>query len=88
MIKEILPGIYCWSEFSEEKQLDFNGYLVIGKEESVIIDPPLLGEDEELTALIAKHSSCPLRGILLTNVHHETIQRFIKEPVFYPRFSE
>ena len=46
MIKEIIPGVFGWSEYSEEKGLDFNGYLIIGKEESVIIDPPDLGNDE------------------------------------------
>ena len=44
MIKKILPNIYSWSEFSEEKQLNFNGYLIIGEEESVIIDPPFFDE--------------------------------------------
>ena len=28
-MKEILPDIYTWHEFSEEKQLNFNGYLYI-----------------------------------------------------------
>jgi len=47
MIKKILPNIYSWSEFSEEKQLNFNGYLIIEEEESVIIDPPFLRKDDE-----------------------------------------
>ena len=42
MIKEILHNIYSWSEYCEEKNLNFNGYLVIGKDESVIVDPPSL----------------------------------------------
>jgi len=54
MIKKIMPDLYCWSEFSEEKQMDFNGHLIIGKDESVIIDPPELGAEdaEELTKLL------------------------------------
>ncbi len=80
MIKEILPNLYSWSEYSEEKKLDFNGYLIIGKNESVIIDPPDLKKDEaeELDNLIKSHSSCPLRGILLTNVHHERASSLLK----------
>ena len=34
-MKEILPDIYTWHEFSEEKQLNFNGYLYISGKESV-----------------------------------------------------
>jgi glyoxylase-like metal-dependent hydrolase (beta-lactamase superfamily II) len=86
MIKEIFPNIYSWSEYSEEKQLDFNGYLVIGKEESVIIDPPaLVNEDQaELKNIIGKHSSCPLNGILLTNVHHERTSDLLKNQLSIP----
>jgi glyoxylase-like metal-dependent hydrolase (beta-lactamase superfamily II) len=84
MIKEILPNIYSWSEFSEEKQLNFNGYLIIGEEESVIIDPPFLREDDELKYLIAQHSSCPLRGILLTNIHHERSSCLLKNQYSVP----
>ena len=39
-MKEILPNIYTWSKFSDEKQLNFNGWYVINGEEAVIIDPP------------------------------------------------
>jgi glyoxylase-like metal-dependent hydrolase (beta-lactamase superfamily II) len=73
MLKEILPDLYSWSQYSEEKKLDFNGYLIIGKDESIIIDPPDLENDDEasLKSIIDQHVSCPLKGILLTNVHHE-----------------
>jgi hypothetical protein len=36
-MKEILPDIYTWHEFSEEKQMNFNGYLLISNGESVLI---------------------------------------------------
>jgi glyoxylase-like metal-dependent hydrolase (beta-lactamase superfamily II) len=81
MIKEILHNIYSWSEYCEEKNLDFNGYLVIGKDESVIVDPPSLenNDEEELRNIMDKHSACPLKGIMLTNVHHERASNSLKK---------
>ena len=81
MIKEILPNIFSWSEYSEEKGLDFNGYLIVGNSESVIIDPPELNIDEEkkLASLVSMNSSCSLKAILLTNVHHERSSLVLKE---------
>ncbi len=72
-MKEILPDIYTWHEFSEEKQMNFNGYLVIGQGESVLIDPPGMDEKDlsELEELAGKNSLHSLKAILLTNVHHE-----------------
>lgn len=72
-MKEILPGVFTWHEFSEEKQLNFNGYLVVSEDESVLIDPPRMTEDDfaKLESLAGKNSKHPLRAILLTNVHHE-----------------
>ena len=72
-MKEILPGIYTWHEFSEEKQLNFNGYFLVSEGESVLIDPPrMTGKDiAELESLVGKKSANPLKVILLSNVHHE-----------------
>ncbi len=72
-MKEILPEIYTWHEFSEEKQLNFNGYLLVSERESVLIDPPGMNEKDfsELESLAGKNSAHPLKAILLTNVHHE-----------------
>lgn len=72
-MKEILPGIYIWHEFSEEKQLNFNGYLLVSGHESVLIDPPGMKEEglAELENLAGRNSAHPLTTILLTNVHHE-----------------
>ena len=73
IIKEILPRIYSWSEFNEERQLNFNGYFVIHKDASVIIDPPKLSDRglRELKDLVALNISTPVKAILLTNVHHD-----------------
>jgi glyoxylase-like metal-dependent hydrolase (beta-lactamase superfamily II) len=86
MIKETLPGVYSWSEYSDEKQLDFNGILIIGKGESIIIDPPDLGKDDvdELKNLIDSHSSCPLKGVLLTNAHHERASDLLTNQLSVP----
>ena len=86
MIKETLPGLYSWSEYNEEKKLDFNGLLIIGKGESVIIDPPGLAKDDEaeLKNIIDSHSSCPLKGVLLTNVHHERASSLLKDKFSVP----
>ena len=72
-MKEIIPGIYTWCEFSEEKNLNFNGYLLVCEEESVLIDPPVMSEENStlLETLAGKNSTHPLKAILLTNVHHE-----------------
>ena len=72
-MKEILPGIYTWHEYSEEKQLNFNGYFLVSGEESVLVDPPRMTEKDiaELESLVEKESANPLKVILLSNVHHE-----------------
>ncbi|MEK9629813.1 MAG: MBL fold metallo-hydrolase [Nitrospinota bacterium] len=72
-MKEILPDIFTWSEFSEEKQLNFNGYLLVSEEESVLIDPPGMSDTDltELGERAGRNSASPLKAILLTNVHHE-----------------
>ena len=72
-MQEILPDIYTWHEFSEEKQLNFNGYLYISGKESVLIDPPGMTKQDfsELKKLAGESSDHPLKNVLLTNVHHE-----------------
>jgi glyoxylase-like metal-dependent hydrolase (beta-lactamase superfamily II) len=39
-MKQILPGIWQWSWFSEEKQLDFNGLFLTVGEHRILVDPP------------------------------------------------
>ena len=81
VFKEIAPGLYKWSKFSTEKQISFNGYYLVYNGESVIIDPPILLDDELqlLKNLIEKNSNSPLKAILLTNVHHDRMSQKIKE---------
>ncbi len=39
-MQELLPNIYAWSWFSDEKGYDFNGYYLISEQEIILIDPP------------------------------------------------
>ena len=72
-MKEIIPDIFTWHEFSKEKQLNFNGYLLIWEGESVLIDPPRMSEKNFalMETLVGKNSNHPLNTILITNIHHE-----------------
>ena len=80
-IKKIFPNIYQWSEFSDEKKLNFNGYYLSNNGESVIIDPPVLLDDglQSLKSLIQINSDSPLKAVLLTNVHHDRITQELKK---------
>jgi glyoxylase-like metal-dependent hydrolase (beta-lactamase superfamily II) len=65
-MKQILPGIWQWSRFSEEKQLDFNGlYLNVG-EHKIVIDPPPM--TAEASTLIRRQGQ--LDYIIVTNRDH------------------
>ncbi len=86
VVREVVSDIYTWSEFSEEKQLNFNGYYVVKNGESALIDPPELDEQgmQELDSLIAKNNASPLKGILLTNVHHDRMSQKLKQKYSVP----
>jgi hypothetical protein len=44
-MKPIFPGIWQWSWFSEEKQLNFNGlFLTVGEHRILVDPPPLMAE--------------------------------------------
>jgi glyoxylase-like metal-dependent hydrolase (beta-lactamase superfamily II) len=43
-MRQVLDGVYEWSWFSTEKQMDFNGHLVLDGSERVMIDPPPLAD--------------------------------------------
>lgn len=65
-MKQILPCIWQWSWFSEEKQLDFNGlFLAIG-EHKILIDPPPM--TAEARTVIRRHE--PIDYIIVTNRDH------------------
>lgn len=66
-MKNVLPGIWQWSWFSEEKQLDFNGHLLGVGEHRIIVDPPPLASHE----IAQIRQGGQVDYILLTNRDHE-----------------
>jgi len=65
-MKNVLPGIWQWSWFSEEKQLDFNGlFLTVGEHKILIDPPPMTGE---ASSVIRRNG--PVDYIIVTNRDH------------------
>lgn len=65
-MKNLLPGIWQWSWFSEEKQLDFNGlFLTVGEHKILIDPPPMTGE---ASSVILRNG--PVDYIIVTNRDH------------------
>ncbi len=65
-MKQLLPGIWQWSWFSDEKKLDFNGLLLTVGEHHVLVDPPPMTADT--MAQIRKGGQVDY--ILITNRDH------------------
>ncbi len=65
-MKNVLPGMWQWSWFSEEKQLDFNGLFLHIGEHKVLVDPPPM--TAEAGTLIRRQGG--LDYIVVTNRDH------------------
>ncbi len=65
-MKNLLPGIWQWSWFSEEKQLDFNGLFLTVGEHKILIDPPPMTGEASSTIL----RNGPVDYIVVTNRDH------------------
>lgn len=65
-MKQVLPGIWQWSRFSEEKQLDFNGLFLMVGEHKILIDPPPM--TAEASVFIRRNG--PVDYIIVTNRDH------------------
>ena len=65
-MKALLPGIWQWSWFSEEKQLNFNGLFLAVGEHKIVIDPPPM--TAEAATLIRRQGQ--LDYIIVTNRDH------------------
>lgn len=72
-MKNLLPGVWQWSWFSEEMQLDFNGLLLTVGEHRILVDPPPM--TAEAGSLCRRMG--PLDYILVTNRDH------VRETVTY-----
>ncbi len=72
-LNEVVPWVWMWSSFDEERQIDFNGHCVFHEGESVLIDPVEIADADlvRLKQLLSGNSDFPLKAILLTNLHHE-----------------
>lgn len=83
-MKEILPGIYQWSWFSQEKGYDFNGHLIVTGTDRVMIDPPPLSAEDG--AWLQKQGA--ISYIILTNRDHvreaEAYRKQFKTTVLAP----
>ncbi len=66
-MKQILPRIWQWSWFSEEKQIDFNGHVLEVGEHRILVDPPPLDDTEMAQIRQGKQ----VDYIVLTNRDHE-----------------
>jgi glyoxylase-like metal-dependent hydrolase (beta-lactamase superfamily II) len=65
-MKQLLSGIWQWSCFSEEKQLDFNGLFLHVSEHKIVIDPPPM--TAEASTFIRRQGQ--LDYIIVTNRDH------------------
>ncbi len=83
-MKEILPGIFQWSWFSQEKGMDFNGHLIVEGDERVIIDPPPMSPVDQ--SQIERYQ--PIGFILITNRDHvreaETCRKIFRAKLLVP----
>jgi len=66
-MQQLLPGIWQWSWFSQEKQLDFNGLFLTVGEHRVLVDPPPMTQDD----LSQAKQGGQVDYVLLTNRDHE-----------------
>lgn len=65
-MKQLLPGIWQWSWFSEEKQIDFNGLFLNVGEHRIVVDPPPM--TAEASTVIRRQGA--LDYIIVTNRDH------------------
>lgn len=65
-MKAVLPGIWQWSWYSEEKKLDFNGLFLHVGEHKILVDPPPM--TTEARVFIQRQG--PVDYILVTNRDH------------------
>ncbi len=74
-MKALLPNIWEWSWFSEEKQLNFNGHLLTVGEHRILVDPPPMTRGDILFA----QQGGPVDYILVTNRDHEREAASLRE---------
>ena len=65
-MKNLLPGVWQWSWFSQEKQLDFNGLFLHVGEHNILVDPPPM--TAEASTFIRRQGNVDY--IIVTNRDH------------------
>lgn len=75
MKRLIIDDLYCWSVFSEPRQMDFNGHLWVRPEGNLLIDPPRM-IDSDLAQL---HQLGRVEYIVITNRDHERESFFFQK---------
>ena len=80
-MREILPGIFTWSRFSEPHGYDFNGYLIRDARGNLCIDP-VLPDDADLDEI----ARLGVAKIVLTNRNHSRASNTIRERTHAPIF--
>ena len=65
-MKQILPRIWQWSRFSEEKNIDFNGLVLAVGEHRIVVDPPPMAAED----LAECRRGGAIDYIVLTNRDH------------------
>lgn len=65
LMESIFPGVETWSWFSEEKQINFNGYLIGNGKEQVVVDPPTMTIDDKQDLSING-----VKAIIISNRDH------------------
>jgi len=75
---EIIPNVFTWPYFSEEKGFNFNGYYVLTDDSAFLIDPVLATEEVWQEIEARKKPS----AIYLSNKDHRR-----KSPEFKERFD-
>lgn len=86
-LTSVMPGVWQWSEFNDEKQIYFNGLVVQTPDGVVIIDPPY-GDDTLYEAIEALGD--PVL-VVITNRDHErasdSFRRRFNIPVTAPELD-
>ena len=65
-MKALLPNIWEWEWFSEEKQFNFNGHFLTVGEHRILVDPPPMSANDMRFA----RQGGPVDYIILTNRDH------------------
>ena len=74
-MKALLPNIWEWSWFSEDKQLNFNGHLLTVGEHRILVDPPPMTAGDIAFA----RQGGPVDYIIVTNRDHEREAASLRE---------